>query len=138
MRSEFLAANRGWRAPTPSFVLLVHPRHDGSPRMGIGLTVSKKVGKAVSRNRIKRRLRDLVRSLLPQVGIVGANHIIIARPREKEQGFALLERDLSQALDRAHRYMSRQASRSASRNSRDDKNSKPINSKPSGDMPNGL
>ncbi|WP_293643372.1 ribonuclease P protein component, partial [Sphingopyxis sp. RIFCSPHIGHO2_12_FULL_65_19] len=54
-RSEFLAANRGLRFPMPGFVLLVRPRGDDEDALGIGYTVSKKVGNAVTRNRMKRR-----------------------------------------------------------------------------------
>ena len=49
-RSEFLAANRGLRFPMPGFVLLVRPRGDGDDAPGIGFTVSKKVGNAVTRS----------------------------------------------------------------------------------------
>ena len=45
----------------PGFVLLVRRRGDDDPAMRLGLTVSKKVGNAVVRNRMKRRLRALAR-----------------------------------------------------------------------------
>ena len=79
-RSEFLAANRGLRFPMPGFVLLVRQRGDGDDSLGIGYTVSKKVGNAVTRNRMKRRLRALCRAALPESGIAGANHVLIGRP----------------------------------------------------------
>ena len=44
----------------------------------IGLTVGKVLGKAVDRNRIKRRLRDIVRR---RVGLVQANADIVLHPR---------------------------------------------------------
>src|SRR5919106_3350340 len=67
-RSDFLAANAGRRAATPGFVLLVRDRQDGDPAKRIGFTVSKKVGKAVVRNRMKRRLRELAREIIPTRG----------------------------------------------------------------------
>jgi len=59
VRRDFLAANAGKRAPMPGFVLLVRNREDGDPLMRIGYTVTKKIGNAVVRNRMKRRLRAL-------------------------------------------------------------------------------
>ena len=56
-RADFLAANGGFRAPAPGFVLLVRRRGDEDPSIRLGLTVSKKVGNAVVRNRMKRRFR---------------------------------------------------------------------------------
>src|SRR6185295_1524686 len=78
-RAEFLAANGALRAPTTGFVLLVRPRGDGDPAMRLGLTVSKKVGNAVVRNRMKRRFRELARAILPEAGIAGADHVLIGR-----------------------------------------------------------
>ena len=66
-RSEFLAANRGLRFPMPGFVLLVRQRGDADDAMGIGYTVSKKVGNAVTRNRVKRQLRHLVAQQIARV-----------------------------------------------------------------------
>ncbi|MGE5721506.1 MAG: ribonuclease P protein component, partial [Sphingomonadales bacterium] len=43
-RPDFLAANRGTRAPTTGFVLLVRRRKDGDPTMRLGITVTKKIG----------------------------------------------------------------------------------------------
>src|SRR5687767_10569015 len=60
-RADFLAANRGKRAPMPGFVLLVRGREDGDPAMRLGITVTKKIGGAVVRNRMKRRFRSLAR-----------------------------------------------------------------------------
>ena len=56
-RSDFLAANRGKRYATPGFVLLVRDRQDDSPAIRLGITITKKVGNAVIRNRAKRRLQ---------------------------------------------------------------------------------
>jgi ribonuclease P protein component len=63
-RADFLAANRGIRVARPGFVLLVNPSHpEGAMRFGV--TVTKKIGNAVVRNRMKRRFRELLRDALP-------------------------------------------------------------------------
>lgn len=100
-RADFLAANRGIRVARPGFVLLVNPlaRPDGSLRFGV--TVTKKIGNAVMRNRMKRRFRALLRELLPAHGIAGADHVLIGRENGVERDFALLHGELVQALARA-------------------------------------
>lgn len=98
VRREFLAANRGKRAHAPAFVLLVHDRRDDDPAIGIGITVTKKVGNAVVRNRIKRRFRALAREILPEHGIAGADHILIGRKEALTRDFAGLRADLAKAI----------------------------------------
>ncbi|WP_258893277.1 ribonuclease P protein component [Sphingomonas sp. SUN019] len=97
-RRDFLAANAGKRAPMPGFVLLVRPRGDGDDTMRVGFTVTKKIGNAVVRNRMKRRLRALVRDVLPERGIIGADHILIGRAGGIERQFNVLHDELVKAL----------------------------------------
>ncbi len=97
-RADFLAANRGRRAPMPGFVLLVRPRDDGDSRIRLGITVTKKIGGAVVRNRMKRRFRSLARDLLPENGIAGADHVLIGRQGGIERDFGLLRAELEKAL----------------------------------------
>lgn len=97
-RADFLAANRGRRAPMPGFVLLVRERGDGDPAMRIGITVTKKIGGAVIRNRMKRRFRVLARELLPVHGVPGADHVLIGRSDGVERDFSLLRSELEKAL----------------------------------------
>src|SRR3546814_2400923 len=97
------AANRGLRFPMPGFVLLVRPRGDEDAGIGIGFTVSKKVGNAVTRNRMKRRLRALARAALPESGIAGADHVLIGRVGGNDIVFAELGAHLDSALKRAAR-----------------------------------
>lgn len=102
-RADFLAANRGRRHAATGFVLLVHPRRDDSSAIRIGFTVTKKIGNAVVRNRMKRRFRALARELLPERGIAGADHVLIGRAGGIEMDFAVLRCDLARALDRLAR-----------------------------------
>lgn len=85
----------------PGFVLLVRPRGDDDGTPGVGFTVSKKVGNAVARNRMKRRLRALARAALPRAGIAGADHVLIGRPGGNDIAFAELGEHLATALKRA-------------------------------------
>lgn len=85
----------------PGFVLLVHPRNDGDAAMRVGFTVTKKIGNAVVRNRMKRRLRMLARELLPTDGTAGADHVLIGRNGGVERDFALLRTELTKALRKA-------------------------------------
>ena len=82
----------------PGFVLLVRPRDDGSPAMRVGYTVTKKIGNAVVRNRMKRRFRALAAELLPVSGVRGADHVLIGRAGGVERDFALLRAELGKAL----------------------------------------
>ena len=82
----------------PGFVLLVRARADGDPTMRVGYTVTKKIGGAVVRNRMKRRLRALARELLPTGGVQGADHILIGRAGGVERDFSLLRGELQRAL----------------------------------------
>jgi ribonuclease P protein component len=98
-RADFLAANRGRRAPMPGFVLLVRPRSDGGDAsMRLGITVTKKIGNAVVRNRMKRRFRALAREVLPEAGVPGADHVLIGRSGGVERDFGALREDLLKAL----------------------------------------
>lgn len=87
----------------PGFVLLVRAREDGDPAMRIGYTVTKKIGNAVVRNRMKRRLRALAAELLPEYGMPGADHVLIGRAGGVDREFALLRTELSKALRKAQR-----------------------------------
>lgn len=87
----------------PGFVLLVRPRDDGDPAMRVGITVTKKIGGAVVRNRMKRRFRALAREILPEHGVAGADHVLIGRQGGIERDFAQLRAELTKALGRIAR-----------------------------------
>ena len=71
--------------------------------MRVGFTVTKKIGGAVVRNRMKRRFRALAREIMPAKGIPGADHVMIGRAKGIERDFELLRSELSGALDRLSR-----------------------------------
>jgi ribonuclease P protein component len=98
-RADFLAANGGRRASMPGFILLVRDRQDQDPSMRVGFTVTKKIGGAVVRNRMKRRFRALAREIMPLKGFAGSDHVMIGRARGIEREFGLLRSELTKALD---------------------------------------
>jgi ribonuclease P protein component len=87
----------------PGFVLLVRPRGDEDLTMRLGITITKKIGGAVVRNRMKRRFRALARAILPQAGLAGADHVLIGRSGGIERDYALLGEELRKALAKAAR-----------------------------------
>lgn len=101
-RADFLAANRGKRFVTPGFVLLVHRRRNDSvapiDSVRFGITVTKKIGNAVKRNRMKRRFRALLADSLPEYGINGADHILIGRKQDNEPAFSEMQKQLEKGL----------------------------------------
>jgi len=98
-RSDFVSANKGLRVARPGFVLLAHPNQGQGQRYGI--TVTKRIGNAVVRNRMKRRFRALVRELLPVHGLADTDHVLIGRETGVEREFGLLREELVAALSRA-------------------------------------
>ncbi len=71
--------------------------------MQVGFTVTKKIGGAVVRNRMKRRFRALAREIVTAEEIPGADHVMIGRAKGIERDFDLLRSELSGALDRLRR-----------------------------------
>ena len=98
-RADFLAANRGLRNARPGFVLLTRANEGAGKRFGV--TVTKKIGNAVVRNRMKRRFRELLRAALPEAGLTDHDHVLIGREGGVERDFAGMREELAAALARA-------------------------------------
>jgi ribonuclease P protein component len=98
-RADFLAANSGLRNARAGFVLLTRP-NDGQG-MRYGITVTKKIGNAVVRNRMKRRFRELLRAALPLHGLANHDHVMIGRAGGITRDFHLMADELTAALGRA-------------------------------------
>lgn len=87
----------------PGFVLLCRDRQDGDDVMRVGYTVTKKIGNAVVRNRMKRRLREIARVLVPEAGLSGRDYVLIGRQGGIERDFDTLRGELSKALAKVAR-----------------------------------
>lgn len=101
-RREYLAVAGGReRWVTPAFVLQAGPRPGAAAdEIGLGLTASRRVGKAVARNRARRRLAEAARLILPDEVKPGYNYVIVARPAVLTCPFERLLNDLSTAFAR--------------------------------------
>ncbi|NJO14054.1 MAG: ribonuclease P protein component [Rhizobiales bacterium] len=98
-RADFLRANSGTRNARAGFVLLTQP--NGGEGIRFGITVTKKIGNAVVRNRMKRRFRELLRAALPNQGLADHDHVLIGRAGGVERDFHLMADELLKALERA-------------------------------------
>lgn len=100
-RADFLAAATAGKVPAGPFVLQARARGDHGP-VRVGFTVTKKTGNAVERNRIRRRLRELVR-LSPGPLRTGHDYVLIGRRSALNAPFDKMTDDLTRALKRLHR-----------------------------------
>lgn len=107
-RAEFLRVRGGARWSCASFTLEGKPRPPGQASVKgaggarFGFTVTKKLGGAVVRNRIRRRLKAAVQELADQHVRAGFDYVVIAKRAALDQPFAALKKDLEDALHRVH------------------------------------
>jgi ribonuclease P protein component len=98
-RADFLAAAGAARAGTPAFAVQSRPRDDeGQTR--VGFTVTRKIGTAVERNRIRRRLRALVGRLDRSRLTRARDLVLVGRRGALHRDFDVMLDDLRSALDR--------------------------------------
>jgi ribonuclease P protein component len=112
-RADFRAAASGLRAAAGAFVLQARLRADGKA-VRVGFTVSKQVGNAVERNRVRRRLREIVRLTAAGAAARGDgpksecglrpshDYVLIARRAALAAPFGAMLQDLDAALSRIH------------------------------------
>jgi ribonuclease P protein component len=98
-RADFLAAARGQKAATPAFVLQARKRGDDGP-VRVGFTVSRKVGGAVERNRVRRRLREVVRLSAAGNFRIGHDYVLIGRRGALSLPFERMTEDFDGAVRR--------------------------------------
>lgn len=119
-RPQFLkvaAAKRKW--VTPGLVLQAARRQHGDDRAApvarmkpaekplrdeadvrVGFTVTRKVGNAVERNRVKRRLRAVAAEVFPRLGRSGTDYVVVGRVATLTRRFDALRADLEQAVQK--------------------------------------
>lgn len=118
LRAEFQRIRGGSRAQSAAFVLEGKPRvaapagaqKDAQPAITgprFGFTITKKLGNAVVRNRMRRRLRAALSDIVPLHARADMDYVVVARQKAFDQEFASLKADLTEALKRVNTAASR-------------------------------
>lgn len=106
VRADFLRAAQARRQGTPGYLVQARERREGEGTPGtirVGFTASKKIGNAVTRNRAKRRLREIARAVLPLHGRPGWDYVLVARPEATiSRDFEAMKADLIRTLGQIH------------------------------------
>jgi len=105
-RADFVAAAAGRKVVTQAFVLQARERADDGPTR-VGFTVSKKVGTAVERNRVRRRLKGVLGRLAASVLRSGHDYVLIGRRPALALPFERMVEELKMALRRLEPRRSR-------------------------------
>jgi ribonuclease P protein component len=105
-RDFIRAVKTGKRRTSKSFIVVVTPKTDGGieksdeKRRRLGVTVSKQVGNAVTRNRVKRRIREWFRQAQGRLPS-GSDIVVIARQAAQDLSGSEVAVVLNQMIDRA-------------------------------------
>ncbi|HXB79755.1 MAG TPA: ribonuclease P protein component [Bradyrhizobium sp.] len=105
-RADFLAVANGTRVSAAAFVLQCRRRDDGGPAR-VGFTVTKKNGSATERNRIRRRLRELVKRLDAVSLRPHSDYVLVGRRAALTRDFSSMLEDLHAGLHRLNREASK-------------------------------
>jgi ribonuclease P protein component len=102
-RADFLAVADGARVNSAAFVVQERRRDDLGP-VRVGFTVTKKNGTATERNRIRRRLRELVKRLDVISMRPHSDYVLVGRRTALNRDFNAMLDDLRSALHRLERH----------------------------------
>lgn len=100
-RKDFVdIAEQGSKAVAKGLLIQVRKRPEGSSKLNffVGYTATKKLGCAVVRNRIKRRLRALSVQVFPKSANLDYDYVIIGRTAALDRNFEDLKKDLKYTL----------------------------------------
>ncbi|MEZ5896754.1 MAG: ribonuclease P protein component [Parvularculaceae bacterium] len=97
-RPDFLKAQSGLKSGAPGFLLARASAPNALGETRLGFTVTRKIGNAVVRNRVKRRLREASRRVFPDFAEPGFDYVLIARAAAAARPFELLLDDMKRAL----------------------------------------
>ena len=96
-RSDYLRASKSKYFRSNSFIIQFYNRIDDlEPRYGI--TATKKIGNAIKRNKAKRRIRNLVKDLLPKYGKNGYDYVFIAKENLINEDWEVLKEESTSVL----------------------------------------
>lgn len=99
IRKDYLAiAATGRRWVTPAFVIQTKKSEDDDRAPHVGFTVTKKVGNAVIRNRVRRRLKEAAREIIPLKASKGREYVLIGRHACLDIAYERIKSDLIWAL----------------------------------------
>lgn len=97
-RADFLSLRKGKSVGTGAFLLASRSRNDDDSGFRVGFTVTKKLGNAVVRNRIRRRLKEAACQVFPDHGVSGHDYVFIARKGALTRPFTELLDDMKRSL----------------------------------------
>ncbi len=116
-RPEFLrVAGAGRKGVAPGLIVQARswrrgetPTAGAAPLMRVGFTASRKVGNAVARNRVRRRLRAVVERVLEAHAAPGHDFVVIGRGATLTRPFAALVKDMEMALKKLGTWRDQEA-----------------------------
>jgi ribonuclease P protein component len=100
-RRDFLAAAKAQSVALPGVLVQARYRLDDAPAR-LGFTCTKKLGNAVVRNRVRRRMREAARKVLWAKAQPGFDYVLIGRNTTASRSFEALQKDIISALERIH------------------------------------
>jgi ribonuclease P protein component len=100
-RRDFLSAAKGRFVPQAGVLIQARDRRDADPPR-VGFTCTKKLGNAVMRNRIRRRIKEAARLTMPAIVEPSTDYVLIGRSAAEKRGFEDLRKDIISALTKLH------------------------------------